>query len=58
MEAQVYDLLGKNVALANFGKLTGEYSLTIPMEPGLSSGIYFLLVKINDVSGVYKMIKL
>lgn len=58
VEAQVYDLLGKNVASANFGKLIGEYSLTIPMEPWLSSGIYFLLIKIDDVSGVYKMIKL
>lgn len=59
VQAQLYDLRGQTIAFTNFGKLnSGEHQLTMSFDSSLSTGVYFLAVEINGISGVYKMIKL
>jgi len=59
VELQVYDLLGQNVAFKKFGSLNaGEHSLKMSFDANLQSGVYFLAVKMNEISGAYKIIKL
>lgn len=59
VELKIYDLIGQDITFKNFGSSNaGEHALEMYFNANLQSGIYFLEVKMNDISGIYKIIKI